>query len=119
MRGCWVRGRKPCMAEQLVTQRAGPVVTLIDAAFMQDRHDQIDEVPQALWRYDAAQLDLVEPDPVELLLYPRPALRFRALAASLPASSSPLGWSADDRKSQCGMWWNKRGQRPIMPVAIR
>jgi hypothetical protein len=56
MRGCWVRGRKPCMAEQLVAQRAGPVVTLIDTAFLQNRHDQIDEVPRALWRYDAAQV---------------------------------------------------------------
>ena len=33
---------------------------LVDAALLQDRHDQIDEVLEALWGHDAAEVEAID-----------------------------------------------------------
>src|SRR5271154_6755014 len=44
-----VAGRqKSRVAEQFLAQGAGPVVVLVDAALLEDRHHQVDEVLEAL-----------------------------------------------------------------------
>jgi hypothetical protein len=50
MRGCWVRGRKLCMAEQFVAQRAGPVVALNSGSHKTLRWRKADSNPRSLSR---------------------------------------------------------------------
>jgi hypothetical protein len=52
--------QQPRPAEQLFAQGAGPVVSLVGAALLQDRDDEIDEIPEALGRHDAAQIEAVD-----------------------------------------------------------
>jgi hypothetical protein len=60
MRGSRVCRRQPGMTERLLAQCAGRVVALVGPAFLEDRHHQIDEIPQALGRDDAAQIEAVD-----------------------------------------------------------
>jgi hypothetical protein len=58
--GRMARGKQPRPGEQLLAQGARQVVTFVDAAFLQDRHDQIDEVLKALGGHDAAEVETVD-----------------------------------------------------------
>ena len=52
--------QQPRRGKQLLAQRAGPVVVFVDAALLQDRHDQIDEVMETLGGHDAAEVEAVD-----------------------------------------------------------
>ena len=58
--GRMARAQQPRLGEQLLAQGAGQVLTLVDAALLQNRHDQIDEVVKALGGHDAAEVETVD-----------------------------------------------------------
>jgi hypothetical protein len=46
--------------EQFLAQGAGTIVALVGAALLQDRHDQLDEILEALGGHDAAEVEAVD-----------------------------------------------------------
>src|SRR3984893_15824591 len=46
--------------EQFLAHGAGAIVALVDAAFLQDRHDQVDEILETLGGHDAAEVEAVD-----------------------------------------------------------
>ena len=46
--------------EQFLTQGARTIVALVDAALLQDRHDQVDEILETLGGHDAAEVEAVD-----------------------------------------------------------
>ena len=60
--GRMARRQQRRAGEQFLAQGAGAIVALVDAALLQDRHDQVDEILETLGGHDAAEVEAVAVD---------------------------------------------------------